>query len=81
MPPHDQPAWVLTQRRATGDRIRELRSRRGLSQEQLAHQAGVDRKTVHRMEQATYNVGVDAYLLVAEVLGVQPALLFPDRPR
>jgi len=53
------PAWVLARRRAVGDRIREIRKTRKLSQEKLAELAGMDRQSVNRIEQGHQAVGLD----------------------
>lgn len=69
------PDWVLTRRRAIGDNIRATRTARGLSQEKLAELAGLDRKTVNRIEQGTHSTLLDHLLLIAHALGVPPAEL------
>ncbi|WP_069769864.1 helix-turn-helix transcriptional regulator [Streptomyces sp. LUP30] len=51
MPSAPPPDWVLARRRAIGDRIRDLRRARRLSQEKLAEIAGLDRQSVNRIEQ------------------------------
>jgi transcriptional regulator with XRE-family HTH domain len=76
--PTEPPAWVLDQRRAVGARAREIRVSKQVSQERLAELAGLDRKTVNRLEVGSFNVGVDAFLLVARALDVPPSALFPD---
>lgn len=48
--PADQPQWILDARQAVGDRIRVRRLRLDMTQETLAHTAGVDRSTIQRME-------------------------------
>ncbi|WP_053799734.1 helix-turn-helix domain-containing protein, partial [Streptomyces rimosus] len=53
MPPQDHPTWLLDERRALGDRIRERRMRQNLTQERLAERAGVSRDTVQRIERGT----------------------------
>ncbi|MEU3386262.1 helix-turn-helix domain-containing protein [Streptomyces albidoflavus] len=53
MPPQDHPTWLLDKRRALGDRIRERRMWRNLTQETLAEKAGVSRDTVQRIERGT----------------------------
>lgn len=51
MPSAPPPDWVLARRRAIGDRIRDVRRARKLSQEALAEMAGLDRQSVNRIEQ------------------------------
>ncbi|MET9983974.1 helix-turn-helix transcriptional regulator [Streptomyces rochei] len=53
-----------------GDRIRAVRSERKLSQEKLAEHAGLDRKTVNRIEQAANSPRLDHLLLIAAALDV-----------
>jgi len=48
--PSDQPQWILDARRAVGDRIRIRRLHQNMTQESLAHAAGLDRSTIQRME-------------------------------
>ncbi|WP_208030831.1 helix-turn-helix domain-containing protein [Streptomyces cyanogenus] len=50
MPASDHPQWIIDARRAVGDRIRVRRLHLDMTQETLAHAAGVDRSTIQRME-------------------------------
>ncbi|MBQ0974579.1 helix-turn-helix transcriptional regulator [Streptomyces sp. RK31] len=70
MPTDPPPDWLLARRRAIGGRIRTARTGRKLSQEKLAELAGLDRKTVNRIEQATHATSVDHLLLIADALRV-----------
>ncbi|MFF0409041.1 helix-turn-helix transcriptional regulator [Kitasatospora sp. NPDC004745] len=74
--PTELPAWALAQRRAVGTRVRELRVVRSLTQEGLAHAIGVDRKTINRVEQATYGSSIDVYVLIARELDCSMEELF-----
>ncbi|MCC9307656.1 helix-turn-helix domain-containing protein [Kitasatospora sp. RB6PN24] len=76
--PSDLPDWLIAQRVQVGHRIRDLRIQRGLSQEQLAHEAGIARHTVYRTELATHSASLDALGLIAETLGVPLWRLFRD---
>nr|WP_245332437.1 helix-turn-helix transcriptional regulator [Bradyrhizobium erythrophlei] len=51
----------------------------GISQEQLAHDAGVDRAYVSRVERAVTYVGLEIIGKLASILEVDPAELF-QRP-
>jgi transcriptional regulator with XRE-family HTH domain len=62
-----------------GRRIAELRSTRGLTQEQLAERLRIDARTVQRIE-AGQNQTLDLLIGFAKVLGVSVAALF-DAPR
>ena len=59
-----------------GNRVRLLRRRSGLSQEQLAHEAGLHRVTVGLIERAQREVGVTTVIPLATALGVDPGALF-----
>lgn len=61
-----------------GRNVREVRRRRGLSQEQLALDADMKRSYVSDLERGTRNPSVKAIERLAEALGVEPwALLKP----
>lgn len=74
----DPPDWLLQQRAEVGDRVRVARTRKGLSQEQLAHLADVGRHTVNRVELATHSPTLDVILRLARALDVPPSQLMPD---
>lgn len=74
----EPPEWVLAHRRRVGMRIRDLRIDAELSQECLAQRAGLDRKTIYRIELATYSTSIDHLAMVAAALGVSIAFLFAD---
>ena len=62
--------------------LRRIRHERKLSQEQLAHDAVVDRAYLSRVERAVTYVGLEIIEKVAAVLEVDPAEFFrrPSRP-
>ncbi|MCX5197242.1 helix-turn-helix domain-containing protein [Streptomyces sp. NBC_00249] len=72
------PTWVLTRRRIIGARLRDAREAARLSQEELAERAGIDRKTVVRLEGATSDARLGVWLRLARVLGVPLAHLVRD---
>jgi transcriptional regulator with XRE-family HTH domain len=72
--------WVIEQRQRVGTRVRELREERGLSQERLGQRAGLDRKTIYRIELAQYSTSIDHLMMIARVLEVPPADLMPGGP-
>ncbi|MFF8901648.1 helix-turn-helix domain-containing protein [Streptomyces lydicus] len=74
----EPPAWVLAHRRAIGDRIRDLRTERCLSQERLAEAAGVSRYSVYRAENGTHATSIDHLIQIADALGVPLAALVSD---
>lgn len=55
-----------------GRRLRELRGRAGLSQEALAHEAGLDRSYVGGVERGEYNISLRNICLLADALGLPP---------
>jgi len=72
------PEWLLAERRSTGDRIRRLRSRRSISQERLGEGAGIDRKTVSRIETGTTPADHDQLARIANAISVPLWRLFWD---
>jgi transcriptional regulator with XRE-family HTH domain len=67
--PAELPEWVPAARRAVGDRIRVRRLQQAMTQESLAHAAGIDRSTIQRME-AGHEMKLSHLLLVAHALRV-----------
>ena len=53
--------------------LRELRQANGLSQEELAHQAEINRTYVSALERTVYAAGIDVVDRLARVLGVEVA--------
>jgi transcriptional regulator with XRE-family HTH domain len=65
--------------RLLGRNVRKLRQQRGLSQEELAHEAEMKRSYVSDLERGTRNPSVRALGRLAAALSVQPhQLLTPD---
>ncbi len=58
-----------------GQNVRRLRQQRGLSQEELALDAGMKRSYLSDLERGTRNPSVKALGRLAEALGVDPAIL------
>ena len=63
-------------RRQFGIRVRALREEAGLTQEELAHRAGMSRKTVGRVEVGGYSPRLRHVFEIAHVLGRPTAELF-----
>lgn len=59
-----------------GQRVRELRRARGLSQEEFAQLARLHRTYVSSLERGQRNVGLDNILSIAAALEVAPSELF-----
>lgn len=56
-------------RRRMGERIRQLRTERGISQVELAEKAGLIQPHIVRIEQGRYSVGLDTMQAIAKALG------------
>ncbi len=52
--------------------LRNFRNAKGLSQEALAHEAGVHRTYISALERSKYSVSLDMIDDLAEALGVAP---------
>jgi transcriptional regulator with XRE-family HTH domain len=59
-----------------GHRVRQLRKLRGWSQEEFAHQVGLDRSYMGGVERGERNISLENICLIAKALGVPPANLF-----
>lgn len=64
------------QRSAIADRLRKHRSTAGFTQEGLAKKAGLDRKTVNRIENALFSPSVDTVFRLCKVLETTPSKFF-----
>jgi len=56
--------------------LRRIRHEKGISQEALADEAGVDRAHVSKIERAATYVGIEIIGKFVDVLGVEPAEFF-----
>jgi transcriptional regulator with XRE-family HTH domain len=64
--------------------LRRLRTEKGYSQEALAHEAGVNRTYMSKLEKGGSFVGLELMVKLAKVLEVEPADFLkvpPRRPR
>lgn len=68
----------LTHRARFGERLRELRLARGLTQERLAEIAGLHKNYVGEVERGLRNVGLDNIVLIARALKVSPDQFFKN---
>lgn len=59
-----------------GDRVRELRKQRGLSQEALALACGLDRTYIGGVERGERNISLINIYKIAEALGIHGKDLF-----
>ena len=60
-----------------GKRIAELRKERGLTQQDVADRAGLQRNHLSRIEQGKYSVGFDTLQSIANALGMQVDFIAP----
>lgn len=51
--------------------LKTQRRARGLSQEELAHRAGIDRTYISSLERSVYAAGIDVVDSLAKALGVE----------
>lgn len=61
-----------------GQRVRELRLARGLTQEKLADRAGMHFTAIGHIERASRSSTLETILKLAKALQVQPRELIPD---
>lgn len=66
-------------RERVGLNVRNLRSSRGFSQEQLALAADVDRSYISEIELAKNSASIDVLERIADALSVDPKELFNER--
>jgi transcriptional regulator with XRE-family HTH domain len=66
---------MKTIRNKFGEKVRELRRARGLSQEELAFRAGIHRNYLGGIERGEPNPALDNISAIAKALGVDPSEL------
>ena len=66
---------MKTIRNKFGEKVRELRRVRGLSQEELAFRAGIHRNYLGGIERGERNPALDNIVAIAKALGVDPSEL------
>jgi transcriptional regulator with XRE-family HTH domain len=62
-------------RKTFADNLRRLRYAKGLSQAGVAHEAGITRPYLNKLETGTFNASLDTIAKLAAALGVRPAKL------
>ncbi|NUP35942.1 MAG: helix-turn-helix transcriptional regulator [Streptomyces sp.] len=65
--------WLLTERRAIGDRIRIARLHRNMTQERLYLSAGVSRAALQDIEAGTSDARLSTLMRIARALGIHAA--------
>ena len=63
-----------------GERVRDLRQRLGISQEELAHRAALDRTYISSLERGHRNVALVNICRLAAALSVDPGELLSGLP-
>ena len=58
------------------ERLRELRIAQGMTQGELAEYAGIDRKTVNRIENGHFSPNLDTMFRLCAALSISPVRLF-----
>jgi len=65
--------------KALGRNIREVRKKKGYSQDAFALAAGIDRSYIGRVERGEVNITVEKLYEIAAVLECEPASLLPTQ--
>lgn len=68
-------------RRRFAANLRERRKALGLSQEELAFEAGLHRTYISGIERGIRNVGIDNIGVIAKALACEPAMLLEKKPK
>lgn len=68
-------------RQLFGSNLRRIRRERGLTQEQLAHDAGIDRAYMSRVERGVTYVGLEIIGKLIDVLRVEAPEFFAPTPK
>ena len=61
--------------------LRKYRRLKGLSQEAVAHEAGIDRSYISALERSAYSASITMVDKIAKVLGVDAASLLQRPPK
>jgi DNA-binding XRE family transcriptional regulator len=69
---------VKDMRKVLADRLFELRTDAELSQARLAEIAGVDRKTINRIENGHFSPALDTIVRLSVALGITPSALLAN---
>ena len=59
----------MDERLRIGQRIKEIRTEKGITQRQLAEMTGLKQHHISRVEKGTYNTGINILANVATALG------------
>lgn len=75
--PQDNGLSVDARLEIFGEKIRTFRRARGLTQQELAENSALDRKTISRIENHQYSPSLSTIFSIAEALEVEPKDLMP----
>jgi len=64
---------VQPKERKVAKRLLDIRTERGLSQSELADRAGIDRKTVNRIENDHFSPNLNTFIRLCKALKVKPS--------
>jgi transcriptional regulator with XRE-family HTH domain len=76
--PASAPSAEVADQRRLGDRLRQLRLERHLSQEELGARADLDRTAIGRLERGEIAPTTKTLLRLARALNVSRAIFFPN---
>lgn len=75
---HDPPLVSMEIREVLAANLRRTRTAAGLSQEELAHRADIDRTYISALERCVYAAGIDVVDRLAKALGTTAAQLLVE---
>lgn len=58
--------------------VRQIRSKRGLTQEALAEAVGVDLRFIQKVESGKASISLGTLVAIADALGVKPGVLLKE---
>lgn len=64
---------IMKKERKVAEKIKDLRIERGMSQNALADKAGIDRKTVNRIENNHFSPNLNTLFRLCDTLSVKPS--------
>jgi len=67
---------VATNRKLVAQRLCDARIKQNKTQDEVARKAGVDRKTVNRIENNHFSPSLDTLFRLCKVLNIKPVKLF-----
>ena len=73
---HSVRARNIKKLKAFGQNLQEIRMSKGLSQEDLAHQANIAYTSINKIEKGELNTSVATVFEIAKALGIPPGKLF-----